>query len=73
MFARAIHQSSSRNSKPFVAVNYGAIPHELVDAELFGHEKGAFTSATAARAGYFESADGGTLFLDEIGELSARP
>ena len=69
LFARAIHRASTRNSKPFVAVNCGAIPQELVDAELFGHEKGAFTGATAARAGYFESADGGTLFLDEIGEL----
>ena len=69
LFARAIHQASSRNGKPFVAVNCGAIPQELVDAELFGHVKGAFTGATAARAGYFEAADGGTLFLDEIGEL----
>lgn len=69
LFARAIHQASARNGKPFIAVNCGAIPLELVDAELFGHEKGAFTGATAARAGYFESADGGTLFLDEIGEL----
>lgn len=69
LFARAIHQASPRNGKPFVAVNCGAIPQELVDAELFGHEKGAFTGATAARAGYFESADSGTLFLDEIGEL----
>ncbi|MFM9869424.1 sigma-54 interaction domain-containing protein [Achromobacter xylosoxidans] len=69
LFARAIHQASTRNGKPFVAVNCGAIPQELVDAELFGHEKGAFTGAIAARAGYFESADGGTLFLDEIGEL----
>ena len=69
LFARAIHQASTRNGKPFVAVNCGAIPQELVDAELFGHEKGAFTGATSARAGYFESADGGTLFLDEIGEL----
>ena len=69
LFARAIHQASARNGKPFVAVNCGAIPHELVEAELFGHERGAFTGATAARAGYFESADGGTLFLDEVGEL----
>lgn len=69
LFARAIHQAGSRNSKPFVAVNCGAIPLELVDAELFGHEKGAFTGAMAARAGYFEAAEGGTLFLDEIGEL----
>jgi transcriptional regulator with PAS, ATPase and Fis domain len=69
LFARAIHQASSRSGKVFVAVNCGAIPQELVDAELFGHEKGAFTGAATARAGYFESADGGTLFLDEIGEL----
>lgn len=69
LFARAIHQTSARSSQPFIAVNCGAIPQELVDAELFGHEKGAFTGAAAARAGYFESADGGTLFLDEIGEL----
>lgn len=69
LFARAIHQASMRSGQPFVAVNCGAIPQELVDAELFGHEKGAFTGASAARAGYFESADGGTLFLDEIGEL----
>lgn len=69
LFARAIHQASVRKHKPFVAVNCGAIPHELVDSELFGHEKGAFTGAIATRAGYFESADGGTLFLDEIGEL----
>jgi transcriptional regulator with PAS, ATPase and Fis domain len=69
LFARAIHQASPRNSGAFVAVNCGAIPQELVDAELFGHEKGAYTGASAARAGYFEAADGGTLFLDEIGEL----
>jgi transcriptional regulator with GAF, ATPase, and Fis domain len=69
LFARAIHQASVRSSQPFIAVNCGAIPLELVDAELFGHEKGAFTGATTARPGHFESADGGTLFLDEIGEL----
>lgn len=69
LFARAIHASSNRKSAPFVAVNCGAIPLELVDAELFGHEKGAFTGAHASRAGYFEAADGGTLFLDELGEL----
>ena len=69
LFARAIHQASPRNSGPFVAVNCGAIPQELVDAELFGHEKGAYTGAIMARAGYFEAAGGGTLFLDEIGEL----
>lgn len=69
LFARAIHQASTRSGKPFVAVNCGAIPQDLVDAELFGHEKGAFTGALSTRIGYFESADGGTLFLDEIGEL----
>jgi len=69
LFARAIHQASARNNQPFIAVNCGAIPQELVDAELFGHEKGAFTGAASARAGYFESASGGTLFLDEVGEL----
>ena len=69
LFARAIHQTSSRKGKQLVAVNCGAIPQELVDAEFFGHEKGAFTGAATVRAGYFEAADGGTLFLDEIGEL----
>lgn len=69
LFARAIHQASPRSGGPFVAVNCGAIPQELVDAELFGHEKGAFTGAGAARPGYFEAANGGTLFLDEVGEL----
>lgn len=69
LFARAIHGASHRRDAPFVAVNCGAIPSDLVDAELFGHEKGAFTGATSARAGYFEAANGGTLFLDEIGEL----
>lgn len=70
LFARAIHASSLRKDAPFVAVNCGAIPIELIDSELFGHEKGAFTGAHASRVGYFEAADGGTLFLDEIGELS---
>ncbi|MFN7913706.1 MAG: sigma-54 dependent transcriptional regulator [Vicinamibacterales bacterium] len=69
LFARAIHRSGARRDKPFVAVNCGAIPAELVESQLFGHEKGAFTGATQARAGVFEAADGGTLFLDEIGEL----
>lgn len=69
LFARAIHQASPRHKKPFVAVNCGAIPRELVESELFGHEKGAFTGAEKAREGHFEHADGGTLFLDEIGEL----
>ena len=69
LFARAIHASSKRKDAPFVAVNCGAIPLELIDSELFGHEKGAFTGAHSGRAGHFEAANGGTLFLDEIGEL----
>lgn len=69
LMARAIHQASPRHDKPFIAVNCGAIPADLVESEFFGHEKGAFTGASAARAGHFESANGGTLFLDEIGEL----
>lgn len=69
LFARAIHASSVRKSAPFIAVNCGAIPGELIDSELFGHEKGSFTGANSTRLGYFETADGGTLFLDEIGEL----
>jgi DNA-binding NtrC family response regulator len=69
VLARAIHQSSTRRSKPFIAVNCGAIPKELVESELFGHEAGAFTGATKKREGYFEAAHEGTLFLDELGEL----
>lgn len=69
MLARAIHQASPRRSKPFIAINCGAIPSELLEGELFGHEKGAFTGASVSRKGHFEEADGGTLFLDEIGEL----
>jgi transcriptional regulator with GAF, ATPase, and Fis domain len=69
--ARAIHQQSQRASGPFLRVNCGAIPSELIDSELFGHERGSFTGAVATRKGWFERADGGTLFLDEIGELSA--
>lgn len=67
--ARAIHQRSPRNNGPFLRVNCGAIPPELVDSELFGHERGSFTGAVAMRKGWFERADGGTLFLDEFGEL----
>jgi hydrogenase-4 transcriptional activator len=67
--ARSIHNRSSRARAPFLRVNCGAIPSELVDSELFGHEKGSFTGAVATRKGWFERADGGTLFLDELGEL----
>jgi transcriptional regulator with GAF, ATPase, and Fis domain len=67
--ARAIHARSARADGPIVRVNCGAIPPELVDSELFGHEKGAFTGALATRKGWFERADGGTLFLDEVGDL----
>jgi len=67
--ARAIHEESDRRDKPFVVVNCGAIPDTLIDAELFGHEKGAFTGAVSQRLGLFREADGGTLLLDEIAEL----
>lgn len=67
--ARAIHQQSPRAKKPFVAVNCGGIPKELVESELFGHVRGAFTGAQTARAGLFETADGGTILLDEVGDL----
>ncbi len=67
--ARAIHYHSARKERRFVPVNCGALPADLVESELFGHARGAFTGATAAKAGLFEEADGGTLFLDEIGEL----
>jgi sigma-54 dependent transcriptional regulator, flagellar regulatory protein len=68
--ARAIHASSPRRLRPFVAVNCGAIPAELLESELFGHEKGSFTGAITSRKGRFEIAEGGTLFLDEIGDMS---
>jgi DNA-binding NtrC family response regulator len=70
LLARAIHYNSSRASAPFVPVNCGAIPQELLESELFGHIKGAFTGATETRAGFFQTADGGTIFLDEISETS---
>jgi DNA-binding NtrC family response regulator len=70
LVARAIHNLGARSSKPFVAVSCGAIPETLIEAELFGHEKGAFTGTVGARQGYFEQAGDGTLFLDEIGDLS---
>ncbi|RSK47597.1 sigma-54-dependent transcriptional regulator [Hymenobacter rigui] len=70
LVAKAVHLNSERSSKPFVAVNMAAIPSELLESELFGHEKGAFTGAIGRKIGKFEQAHGGTLFLDEIGELS---
>ena len=70
LIARAIHNLGSRSDRPFVAVSCGAIPETLIEAELFGHEKGAFTGTVGAREGYFEQARDGTLFLDEIGDLS---
>ena len=69
LIARALHQNSERKNKPFVAVNCGAIPHELLESELFGYEKGAFTGASQTRIGRLELANGGTIFLDEIGDM----
>lgn len=72
VFANAIHNASPRAKKPFVAVNCGALPNDLIESELFGIEKGAYTGAQTSREGRFERADGGTLFLDEVGELSLK-
>jgi two-component system nitrogen regulation response regulator NtrX len=72
LIAHALHRASKRSAKQFVEVNCAAIPSELIESELFGHEKGSFTGATAQRIGKFEQADGGTLFLDEIGDMSLQ-
>jgi DNA-binding NtrC family response regulator len=69
LFAQSIHTASSRNKKPFIAVNCSALPHDLLESEIFGHVKGSFTGAIADKKGLFEEADEGTLFLDEIGEM----
>src|SRR4029079_12081068 len=72
LMANLIHYNSGREGKPFVKINCGAIPETLLESELFGHEKGAFTDARSQRVGRFEEANGGTLFLDEIGEMSLQ-
>ncbi len=72
LFARAVHAQSSRRDKPFVPINCSAIPENLIESELFGYHRGAFTGAAGAKNGLFEEADGGTVFLDEIGELDQR-
>ena len=71
LIARFIHAHSRRANQPFIAVNCGAIPPDLLESEMFGHERGAFTGAVGARMGMFQLANGGTIFLDEIGEMSA--
>ena len=70
LIAKAIHDRSSRRNKPFKSINCGAIPENLLESELFGHVRGAFTGATSPKLGKFEVADGGTIFLDEIGDMS---
>ncbi len=72
LVANAIHQQSQRSRKPFIKLNCAALPDELIESELFGHERGAFTGAATQRRGKFEIADGSTLFLDEIGDMSLK-
>ena len=69
LIAQAVHDNSQRSQNSFVAINVAAIPHDLLESELFGHEKGSFTGAQVQRIGRFEQAQGGTLFLDEIGDM----
>ena len=71
LVAQALHDHSPRAKEPFVALNMAAIPKDLIESELFGHERGAFTGANSQRRGRFEQASGGTLFLDEIGDMPA--
>lgn len=73
LVAQAIHHYSQRKDKRFIVVNCAALPENLLETELFGHERGAFTGAVARKTGRFEMAEGGTIFLDEIGELSPQP
>ncbi len=72
LVARALHDLSDRSNGPFIAVNLGALPESLLESELFGHEKGAFSGATRRKPGCFEQASGGTLFLDEVTEMSSK-
>jgi len=72
LITKAIHNNSYRKNKPFIPINCGAIPENLLESELFGHVQGAFTGATAQKSGKFELANGGTIFLDEIGDMSAE-
>ena len=73
LVAKAVHSNSARSDKPFIVVNSGSLPHDLLESNLFGHVKGAFTGAVYSKKGLFELADKGTLFFDEIGNIPLRP